>query len=514
MMEAVSRLRWKLFPDCDGKCFLIIINMDNYRDIDLHKIARTAIEKYGFDFTLEPAVIEEINRLAPRGFSDNSLAGVRDLRGMLWSSIDNAESLDLDQIEYCELGANDEIIVYVAIADVDLFVPARSQIDLYAGGNATSVYTGIDVFPLLPPQLSTNLSSLLPESDHFALVVEYGVSVDGEVCQAKIYRAIIRNKAKLVYEEIGGWIEGKIDIPASVSRVAGLKEQLELQNIAAERLSKFRVEQGALEFETIEAKPVIREEKVVDLLIQEKNRARLIIENFMVAANVAMSRFLKNSGVTMIQRVVRIPRNWPGIREVAASYHESLPLQPDARALAKFLHKRKIVEPEIFADLSLTIVKLLGPGEYAMIEPQEASPGHFGLAVMDYTHGTAPNRRYADVIIQRLLKAVLEKLPCPYSRDELSVYAARCTDRDQAAKKVERFMRKAAAAILLSGQTGKVFDAIVTGASDKGTYARIMMPPAEGRVMRGAKGLVVGQKIRVRLTGMDPYKGQIDFDKA
>ena len=488
--------------------------MDNYRNIDLHKIARSAIEKYGFNFIPGQPIIDEINALIPKQFPDNSQAGVRDLRGILWSSIDNAESLDLDQLEYCERGSNDEIIVKVAIADVDLFVPSKSFTDIYAGGNGTSVYTGIDVFPLLPQRLSANLTSLLPEVDHFALVVEFGVFPDGQIGPGAIYQVIIRNKAKLIYEEIGSWIEGKTDIPASVARVSGLKEQLELQDQAAERLSKFRIEQGALEFDTIEAKPVIREEKVVDLLIQEKNRARSIIENFMVAANVIMSRFLKNSGVPMIQRVVAVPRNWPGIRDVAVSCHESLPLQPDAKALASFLHKRKIAEPENFPDLSLTIVKLLGPGEYVMLEPQETSPGHFGLAVMDYTHGTAPNRRYADVIIQRLLKAVLGKQPCPYGRDELIEFAARCTDRDQAAKKVERFMRKSAAAVLLSNQIGKVFEAIVTGASDKGTYARIITPPAEGRVMRGAKGLVVGRKVRVRLVGMDPYKGQIDFEKV
>ena len=265
-------------------------------------------------------------------------------------------------------------------------------------------------------------------------------------------------------------------------------------------------------YDTIEAKPVIREEKVIALVIQEKNRARSIIENIMIAANVTMSQSLRNAGIPMIQRVVRVPKNWPGIMSVAAAYHETLPLQPDAKALAQFLHKRKIADPERFPDLSLTIVKLLGPGEYVMLEPQASSIGHFGLAVMDYIHGTAPNRRYVDVIIQRLLKSALDKQPCPYSQNELINCAARYTDRDKAAKKVERFMRKAAAAVLLSGQIGESFDAIVTGASDEGTYARIITPPAEGRVMRGEKGLVVGQKVRVRLTGINPYKGQIDFE--
>ncbi len=486
--------------------------MPDYRNIDLHKIALTVIEKYGFDFVMAKPVLDEINALDPRKLSDGRQGEAGDLRELLWSSIDNTESMDLDQLEYCLRGNNDEIMVKVAIADVDLFVPKNSQTDVYASRNGTSVYTGIDVFPLLPARLSTELTSLLPGTDHYAMVIEFGVFPDGAVTPGAVYRALIRNKAKLIYEEIGDWIEGKTGVPASVEGVPGLKEQLELQDEAAERLSKFRVEQGALEFDTIEAKPVIREEKVVALIIQEKNRARSIIENFMIAANFTMSQFLRSAGVPMIQRVVRVPKNWEGIMKVAAAYHETLPLQPDAKALEQFLHKRKIADPGIFPDLSLTIVKLLGPGEYVMLEPQADSIGHFGLAIMDYIHGTAPNRRYVDVIIQRLLKSVLYKQPCPYTRDELVDCAARCTDRDEAANKVERFMRKAAAAVLLSGRIGESFDAIVTGVSEKGTYARIITPPAEGRVMRGEKGLFIGQKIRVRLIGMDPYKGQIDFE--
>ena len=488
--------------------------MSNYHNIDLHKIALTAIEQYGFDFVAAKPVLDEINALDPRKLLDTAQDGVKDLRGFLWSSIDNTESLDLDQLEYCVRGTKDEIIVKVAIADVDLFVPKKSQTDIYAARNGTSVYTGIDVFPLLPNRLSAELTSLLPEADHGALVIEFSVFPDGAITPGPIYRAFIRNKAKLVYEEIGDWIEGKTGVPVSVERVPGLKEQLELQDEAAERLSKFRVEQGALEFDTIEAKPVIREEKVIALIIQEKNCARSIIENFMIAANVAMSQFLRNAGIPMIQRVVRVPKNWQGIMEVTAAYHETLPLQPDAKALAQFLHKRKIADPEMFPDLSLTIVKLLGPGEYVMLEPQGSSIGHFGLAVMDYIHGTAPNRRYVDVIIQRLLKSILDKQPCPYSQNELINCATRCTDRDKAAKKVERFMRKAAAAVLLGGRIGESFDAIVTGVSEKGTYVRIVTPPAEGRVMRGEKGLFVGQKVKVRLIGMNPYKGQIDFEKG
>jgi exoribonuclease-2 len=488
--------------------------MPNNQNIDLHKIAREAIGQYGFDFFVAKPVLDEINSLDSRKLLDNGQGELKDLRGLLWSSIDNAESLDLDQLEYCERGAGDEIMVKVAIADVDLFVPQHSQTGNYAAHNGTSVYAGIDVFTLFPKRLSTELTSLLPEADHDVLVIEFSVFPDGEIIPGDIYRAFIRNKAKLIYEEVGDWLESKTGVPALVGRVPGLKEQIELQDEAAKRLGKLRIEQGALEFETIEAKPVIREEKVIGLFIQEKNRARYIIENLMIAANITMSQFLKKAGIPMIQRVVRIPKNWPGIVEVAAVYHETLPSQPDVKALAQFLHKRKIADPERFPDLSLTIVKLLGPGEYMMLDPQAISVGHFGLAVMDYTHGTAPNRRYVDVIIQRLLKAVLAKHSCPYSQNELIDCAARYTDRDKAAKKVERFMRKAAAAVLLNGRIGEFFEAIVTGASDKGTYVRIVTPPVEGRVIRGEKGLTVGKKVRVRLIGMNPYKGQIDFENS
>jgi len=487
--------------------------MSDYHNIDLHQIARAAIEQYGFDFTFAKPVIDEIRGLDPGRLLNIPYDGLRDLRGLLWSSIDNAESLDLDQIEYCERGANGEIIVKVAIADVDLFVPKNSQTDIYAARNGTSVYTGIDVFSLLPDRLSAGLTSLLPDADHLAMVIEFTVFSDGTMAHGFFYRALIRNKAKLIYEEIGDWIEGKTGVPASVERVPGLKEQLELQDDAAGRLSKLRVEQGALEFGTVEPKPVIQGENVVALSVREKNRANFIIENLMIAANVSIAQFLKDAGIPMIQRVVRVPKNWPGIIAVAAVYNETLPFQPDARALSQFLYKRKIADPERFSDLSLTIVKLLGPGEYMMLEAQGSSPGHFGLAVMDYTHGTAPNRRYVDLIIQRLLKSVLDKRLSPYNRDELANYAVRCTDRDAAAKKVERFMRKAAAAVLLSGKAGESFDAIVTGVSEKGTYARILTPPAEGRLLRGESGLVVGEKVRVRLTGMNPYKGQIDFER-
>jgi VacB/RNase II family 3'-5' exoribonuclease len=488
------------------------IGMPNYRHIDLHAIARIAMERYGFQYQFPGPVLEELKVLDEGPLLKGSKGTVRDLRALLWSSIDNADSRDLDQLEYCELGQEQEIKVKVAIADVDLFVARNSRIDEHAAVNATSVYTGIENFPMLPERLSTGLTSLLPAQDRMAAIIEYAVMPDGKIIPGDIYQAEVTNKAKLVYEEIGGWLERKTAVPQIVREIPGLEAQLLLQDQAAERLRKFRMEQGALELETIEARPVIQEGIVKELVIQEENRARQIIENLMIAANETMVNFLGKAEVPMIQRVVRSPKNWPGIVEVARTFSEELPAEPDSKALAKFLLLRKNADPERFPDLSLTIIKLLGPGEYVSLEPGSSSAGHFGLAIMDYTHSTAPNRRYVDIVIQRLLKSVLSRKPCPYSLKELSGLAARCTDRDQAAKKVERFMRKAAAVVLLADRIGEVFDAIVTGASEKGVYVRIISPPAEGRVVRGDEGLSVGQKLRVKLTSMDPYQGYIDFE--
>jgi exoribonuclease-2 len=488
--------------------------MPNYRNIDLHAIAREAMSRYGFQFQFPGPVIQEVDALNEGLFLKDSRNEVKDLRALLWSSIDNTDSLDLDQLEYCEYGREQEIVVKAAIADVDLCVPRNSHTDTYAAGNGTSVYTGIEIFPMLPARLSTDLTSLRAAEDRRAVIIEFSVSLGGDVCPGNVYLALVRNKAKLVYEETGDWLEGKGPVPSAVSEVPGLEAQLRLQDTAARRLRKFRMEQGALELETIEAKPVVSEEIVRALVVTRKNAARYLIENFMIAANGAMVNFLEKAGIPVIQRVVRTPKNWAGIMDEAAACGETLPSDPDSKALSQFLIRRKEADPEHFPDLSLAIVKLLGPGEYACLEPGQVSFGHFGLAVMDYTHATAPNRRYVDVIIQRLLKGVLEAESSPYTQKELIEYSTRCTDRDKAGKKVERFMRKAAAAVLLSERIGESFDAIVTGASEKGTYARLIDPPVEGRLIRGEKGLRVGQKVRVRLISMDPYKGYIDFEKA
>ena len=488
--------------------------MTHYEDIDLKGIARESMLRYGFRPEFPPYVIREVDGIKESYLVHRKQEGTKDLCGLLWSSIDNVDSLDLDQIEYCERGPRQEILVKVAIADVDLFVPKGSKTDLHASENANSVYTGVEIFPMLPERLSTNLSSLRPGVERMAVVIEFAVLKDGNIRQGNIYRAKVVNKAKLVYEEVGAWLEGREPAPQAFADIPGLEDQVRLQDEAAERLKAFRLEQGALELESLETRAVTENGVVIALVLPQENRAQYLIENFMIASNRTVMDRLEKAGVPVIQRVVRIPKNWPGIVEVAAGFHERLPMEPDAKSLSKFLLKRKAADPKTFPDLSLTIVKLLGPGEYTMLEPGKPPVGHFGLAVMDYTHATAPNRRYVDVIIQRLLKAVLAGNLPPYTRKELIEHAAWCTDRDKASKKVERFMRKVEAAMLMQGRVGEIFDAIVTGASEKGTYVRLMDPPVEGRVTRGQERMAVGDKVRVRLVDLDPAQGHIDLERT
>jgi len=485
--------------------------MKNHHTVDLKAIAINAMRKYGFEPLFPNSVVREVASIPLKTLSDLK-ENIKDLRLLLWSSIDNYDSMDLDQIEFAARGPNGEIRVKIAIADVDTYVQKQSETDLHASHNGTSVYTGIETFPMLPDKLSKGISSLLPGQDHMAIVIEYTVLPDGDVRHGDIYRALVSNKAKLVYEEIGDWLEGVEDIPQSVREIPGLEEQIRLQSEAAQNLKKYRMAKGALDLETIEANAVVEQGLVKDLVVQKKNMARSIIEEFMVAANGNMVDYLGKAGIPMIQRVVRTPKYWGEIVITAATYGETLPAEPDSKALSAFLNRQKEADPESFPDLSLTIVKLIGPGEYMTLEPGEPPYGHFGLAVTDYTHGTAPNRRYVDLIIQRLIKSVLDKVHTPYTPQDLIDQSTWLTGREKGSKKVERFMRKAAAAELLQDRIGQLFDAIVTGASDKGTYVRLMTPPAEGRIMRGEHGLRVGEKVRVRLLKTDPYNGYIDFE--
>ncbi len=481
--------------------------------VDLRAIARKAMEKYGFEPVFPRPVMREVESV-DEGSTAVPGDGSRDLRHLLWSSIDNYDSMDLDQLEYCEPMPGGDVNVRVAIADVDMCVPKRSQTDRHAAHNGNSVYTGVETFPMIPDRLSKNITSLLPGRDHQAIVMEYNVLKDGSTLHGDLYRATVRNKAKLVYEEVGDWLEGTGPVPAAIQDIPGLEKQIRLQVEAMKRLRRYRTEQGALVLNTIEAQPVMDDDLIRDLVLQRQNTARCLIEEFMVAANGTMVEFLGNAGVPMIQRVVRVPKYWDGIVRVAGTYGETLPASPDAKALSEFLIRRKQADPERFPDLSLTVVKLLGSGEYMALEPGREPFGHFALAVTDYTHATAPNRRYVDLVNQRLLKAALDGRDPPYSYKELENLAEWLSDREKRTKKVERFVRKAAAAVLLRKRIGEVFDALVTGASPKGTYVRLLAPPAEGRVVRGERGLFVGKKIRVRLLSTDPYNGFIDFERA
>ncbi|NYT08241.1 MAG: RNB domain-containing ribonuclease, partial [Methanomicrobiales archaeon] len=459
--------------------------------VDLDAIADETMERYGFEPRFPEGVLREVAAI-DEGEVLRGDEQVRDLRDLLWSSIDNVDSQDLDQIEYCEQGPDGEIQVKVAIADVDFFVPKGSRTDRYAAHNGTSVYTGVRTYPLLPDDLSAGISSLLPGHVRRAVVIEFSVLPDGDTRSGEIYRALVLNKAKLVYEEIGAWLEGAGPAPDPVRTIPGLEELLRLQEEAAVRLRDFRMARGALDLETIEARAVVQEGLVLDLAIQEKNIARSIIEEFMVAANGTMAGRLEQEDTPMIQRIVREPKYWDRIVDVAAELGWTLPPEPDAKALSDFLHRRQEADPDSFPDLSLTIVKLMGPGEYLALAPHGTPLGHFALAVTDYTHSTAPNRRYVDIINQRLIKAVLSGNPCPYSLEELSHRCSWLTDRDKAAQKVERFMRKAAAAVLLRNRIGEIFDAFVTGVTPHGTFVRLISPPAEGKVMQGEHGLAVG----------------------
>ncbi len=481
--------------------------------VDLNAIADATMERYGFEPRFPERVLREVAAIDEQEVLARH-EQVRDLRDLLWSSIDNKDSEDLDQIEYCERGPDGNIHVKVAIADVDLFVPKGSRTDRYAAHNGTSVYTGVETYPMLPHALSAGISSLLPGHDRMAVVIEFSVLPDGSTRSGEIHRALVRNKAKLVYEEIGAWLEGAGVMPEPVREIPGLEGQVRLQEEAAVRLRDHRMAQGALDLETIEARAVVQEGLVLDLAIQEKNIARSIIEEFMVAANGTMADRLEREDTPMIQRIVREPKYWDRIVDTAAELGWTLPSEPDSKSLAAFLNRRREADPGSFPDLSLTVVKLMGPGEYVALAPHGIPLGHFALAVTDYTHSTAPNRRYVDVINQRLIKAVLSGEPSPYSLEELSHRCSWLTDRDKAAQKVERFMRKAAAAVLLRDRMGETFNAFVTGVTPHGTYVRLISPPAEGRVMKGEHGLAVGRKIRVRLVKTDPYQGFIDFERV
>ena len=478
-------------------------------NIDLETMARDAMRERNLlpDFGSE--VKEEVRAL--NGPARESDPKIRDLRDLLWSSIDNDDSLDLDQLTSGEKLDDGKTRILIAIADVDALVAKGSAIDRHARHNTTSVYVPGRVFPMLPERLSTDLTSLNPGEDRLAVVTEVIVDDFGHIVSSEIYRAIVHNKAKLAYDGVDAWLDGRSPEPDAMKRVPGLADSIRLQNETGQRMRERRHELGALDLRTIEAKATVVDHKVVEIHEETENEPKEMIEDFMVAANGVSARFLDSKGFPSLRRIVREPERWDRIMRVAEEHGERLPDSPDAQALEEFLIVRRKADPLRFPDLSLTIVKLLGSGEYAVARPGSRPVGHFGLAVKDYSHSTAPNRRYPDLITQRLLKAALAGEKTPYTVEELEELAAHCTDQEDEAEKVERMMRKAAAALLLQERIGEKFDAIVTGASGKGTWVRILHPPVEGKVVQGHKGLDVGDKVKVKLLRTNPERGFIYF---
>ena len=489
----------------------MVTHPDARRKGVLEQIARRAMKEYGFlpDFSAD--ALRELETVQQVDRAEES-PGV-DLRHLLWASIDNDDSLDLDQLTVAEALADTRVKVLVAVADVAALVKKNSAIDAHARQNTTSVYTAGRIFPMLPEKLSTDLTSLNYHEDRPAMIIEMVIGDGGVMQGSTIYRARVRNQAKLAYNSVAAWLEGKGPMPAAVAATPGLAENLRLQDRVAQQLKALRHEHGALNLQTLEARPVFAGDEIQDLQADEPNRAKEIIEDFMIAANGVTARFLHGKKVASLRRMVRSPKRWDRIVEIAAQHNFKLPAQPDSKSLEGFLAVQKAADPLRFPDLSLAVIKMLGPGEYVVETPEEASPGHFGLAVKDYTHSTAPNRRFPDLITQRILKAALEGSLLSYSRDELTELARHCTEKENDANKVERLVTKSAAAMLLASRIGDRFDAICTGAADKGTWVRIFKPPVEGRLLYGFEGVDVGHRLKVQLVRTDVERGYIDFKK-
>jgi exoribonuclease-2 len=478
----------------------------------LEQIARRAMKERGFLPDFSRTVLTELEKIQEVDWGAESPR--KDLRYLRWASIDNDDSLDLDQLTVAETLPDRAVKILVAVADVDACVKKNSAIDAHARQNTTSVYTAAKTFPMLPERLSTDLTSLNCGEDRPAVVIEMVIGDAGEMQSSDIYNALVRNHAKLAYNSVAAWLGGQGPAPKAVTDVPGLAENLHIQDQVAQKLKAVRHEHGALDLQTLEARPIFAGEEIQDLRADERNRAKEIIEDFMIAANGVTARFLHGRKIPSLRRMVRSPKRWDRIVEIAAQNSSHLPPEPDSGALARFLTAQKAAEPVRFPDLSLSVIKLLGPGEYVVEFPDEAAPGHFGLAVKDYTHSTAPNRRFPDLITQRILKGALGGSPIPYSRDELLELARHCTDKEDDANKVERLVAKSAAAMLLSSRIGDQFDAICTGAADKGTWVRILHPPIEGRLLYGYEGVDVGNRLKVQLIHTDVEKGYIDFKQV
>ncbi|MFZ1683845.1 MAG: RNB domain-containing ribonuclease [Candidatus Zixiibacteriota bacterium] len=483
-------------------------NVHQHRVI-LQRIAHRVMIERGLLPDFEPAVLTELSKLKEPAIKPS--AQVRDLTGLLWASIDNDDSRDLDQLTVAEALPDGTTRVLVAVADVDSLVALDSEIDRHARHNTTSVYTAAEIFPMLPENLSTNLTSLNLNEDRRAIVVELVVDASGLVQKSDLYPAWVRNHAKLAYNSVAAWLDNSAPMPEAVAAVNGLDQNLKLQDAVAAKMKELRHQHGALTFETIQPKAEFEGDQIKGINAEFSNRAKAIIEDFMIAANGVTARFLETKKFPSIRRVVRTPKRWDRIVQIAGEHRVNLPAEPDSKALEDFLAKARIADPVRFPDLSLSVIKLLGAGEYVAELPGETAPGHFGLAVKDYAHSTAPNRRYPDIITQRLLKAAINGVQVPYSDEELRQLAQHCTEQEDAANKVERQVNKSAAAMFLESRIGERFDAIVTGSGPKGTWVRLINPPIEGKLETVSDGPDVGQRVHVQLMRTDVERGFIDF---
>jgi len=478
--------------------------------IDLGNLARQVMIERGFEPDFPADAIRQVAALSGPAAD----GAVRDLRALAWASIDNDDSRDLDQLTVAEELPGGAVRVLVAIAEVDSTVGKGSPVDRHARRNTTSVYTAARIFPMLPEKLSTDLTSLAAHEERLAVIIEFVVNDAGSIGSSDVYRARVRNQAKLAYGSVGAWLAGEGPMPPAMAAAQGVDVQIRLQDRVAQTLAQRRHEHGALDLEVLEPRAVMSDGEVVDLRQQQRNRATQLIEDFMIAANGVTARYLQAKGFPTLRRVVRSPERWDRLRSFAAGFGDALPGTPDAKALADFLVRRRTADRLRFPDLSLSVVKLLGRGEYVVQLPGGPAAGHFGLAVSDYVHSTAPNRRFPDLVTQRLVKAALNGGRSPYDDDELAALATHCTEQEDAANRVERQVRKSAAALLLRSRIGEPFDAIVTGASEKGTWVRVLQPPVEGKLVHGHDGLDVGDRVGVRLVSVNVERGFIDFDRS
>ena len=477
----------------------------------LKVIARRVMVQRGLLPDFSPAALAETNAMTKAAIEAG--ASIRDLRGLLWCSIDNDDSRDLDQLSVAEPMAGDTVKILVAVADVDALVKTGSAVDAHAQTNTTSVYTAAEIFPMLPEKLSTDLTSLGEGQERLAIIIEMAVAGAGAVVASDVYRAVVLNKAKLAYNAVGAWLEGTAPAPPKLTAVPGLDEQLRIQDRVAQAMKSLRHQHGALTLDTLQTRAVFDGDVLADLRPDEKNRAKELIEDFMIGANGVTAKYLASRAFPSLRRVLRSPERWARLVELAAGLGGHLPPTPSAQALEAFLAQRRQADPGRFPDLSLSVIKLLGSGEYVVELPGQNTEGHFGLAVKDYTHSTAPNRRFPDLVTQRLLKTAIAHRPAPYRNDELDELARHCTEQEDNADKVERQVQKSAAALLLAPRVGQQFDAIVTGASGKGTWVRILQPSVEGKVVRGFEGLDVGDRVRVELLSTDVDRGFVDFGR-